>query len=305
LASYRLRLFIKTLVGQLPVIAEMVKAMRRVYATADIDVWDMGTEQLTLPDLAELEVGNCALPLTAEQQSLFANRNGAAATDVVAYVVHVLVPPLDGCSAHPPDRPGVVVAQDADVWTLAHEVGHILGLSHVNDDDRLMTGNGTQNITNDPPDLIPAEAQIMQGSPLVAPVPGALGPFEAALAVHELFEVKLAGLTPERLEALPMLAKSSDSTVARKAVYLASMSSDPQLAGSVVQRALDHPASEVRTVAAAAIRNLAPQIQGQVLKVARKSKERAVIRVLRRGPQMPAAESKAKGGGRSRAKRRS
>ena len=40
----------------------------------------------------------------------------------------------------------------------------MLGLRHVNDNNRLMTENGTANITNPPPDLIPDEASTMQSS---------------------------------------------------------------------------------------------------------------------------------------------
>jgi hypothetical protein len=42
----------------------------------------------------------------------------------------------------------------------------VLGLGHVDDNDRLMTGNGTFNITNPPPDLIASEASRMQSSAL-------------------------------------------------------------------------------------------------------------------------------------------
>jgi hypothetical protein len=42
----------------------------------------------------------------------------------------------------------------------------VLGLAHVNDNDRLMTGNGTANITNPPPDLVASERTTMEGSAL-------------------------------------------------------------------------------------------------------------------------------------------
>jgi hypothetical protein len=74
------------------------------------------------------------------------------------------VPPFNGCAAHPADRPGAVVAQGATQWTLSHEVGHVLGLDHVNNNDRLMTGNGTSNITNPPPDLVTDEVTDMLDS---------------------------------------------------------------------------------------------------------------------------------------------
>ena len=47
---------------------------------------------------------------------------------------------------------------------MGHEIGHVLGLSHVNDNNRLMTGNGTSNITNPPPDLISTEVNTMRAS---------------------------------------------------------------------------------------------------------------------------------------------
>jgi hypothetical protein len=43
-------------------------------------------------------------------------------------------------------------------------VGHVLGLFHVNNNNRLMTGNGTWNITNPPPDLIASEVSTMDAS---------------------------------------------------------------------------------------------------------------------------------------------
>jgi len=84
----------------------------------------------------------------------------------VVYFVRSTVPPFNGCAAFPAGRPGAVVAQVATVWTLGHEVGHVLGLNHVNDNNRLMTGNGTSNITNLPPDLISTEVITMRASNL-------------------------------------------------------------------------------------------------------------------------------------------
>jgi hypothetical protein len=160
------RFHAKVLTAPNVAINTMVDRMRQVYASVGIAVNFVSTENLNLPALNDLDVGACTLGnTTAEQNQLFANRNNAGANDVVVYFVRSTVPPLNGCAAHPAGRPGAVVAQGATQWTLGHEVGHVLGLFHVNNNDRLMTGNGTANITNPPPDLVATETTTMLTSP--------------------------------------------------------------------------------------------------------------------------------------------
>jgi len=160
------RLHVKTLQQPNISIATMVANMVQVYASIGIGVRLVSTEALNLPaSFLDVNVGSCTLgSTTTEQNQLFSNRNNAGATDVVVYFVRSTVPPFNGCATHPQGRPGAVVAATASQWTLAHEVGHVLGLRHVNDNNRLMTGNGTSNITNPPPDLVPSEASTMQSS---------------------------------------------------------------------------------------------------------------------------------------------
>ena len=160
------RLHVKTLQQPNVAINTMVNNMVQVYASVGIDVRLVSTENLNLPaTFLDIDVGSCTLgSTTTEQNQLFSNRNNAGANDVVVYFVRSTVPPFNGCATHPAGRPGAVVASIASQWTLAHEVGHVLGLRHVNDNNRLMTGNGTANITNPPPDLIPDEASTMQSS---------------------------------------------------------------------------------------------------------------------------------------------
>ena len=50
--------------------------------------------------------------------------NNAGPNDVVVYIVRGTNPILAGCAAHPPNRPGALVAFFANGWTIAHEVGH-------------------------------------------------------------------------------------------------------------------------------------------------------------------------------------
>ena len=148
-------------------IDEMIAGMRSSYEPNGFRVVRAGTENLNLPTLNVVDVGGCTRgETTQEQRDLFGNRNNVGANDVVAYFVQATNPPLNGCAAHPGGRPGAVVASGASRWTLGHEIGHVLGLNHVNDNNRLMTGNGTDNITNPPPDLIASEVTTMHNSAL-------------------------------------------------------------------------------------------------------------------------------------------
>jgi hypothetical protein len=152
-------------------ISTMITSMRQVYAAAGITVNILSTEILNLPLLNDIDVGGCDGPTTTEQNQLFANRNNVGAGELVVYFVRSTVPAFNGCASHPAGRPGAVVARIASQWTMAHEVGHVLGLAHVDTPgacllNRLMTGCGTALITNPPPDLVAREVGVMQGSNL-------------------------------------------------------------------------------------------------------------------------------------------
>lgn len=159
------RLHLKTLTAPTVPVNDMVESMRQVYNAYGIEVEVASRETLDLATLNDLDVGGCTLGnTTAEQNQLFSNRNNVGANEVPVYLVRSTVPPTNGCAAHAPGVPACVVARGATTWTLGHEVGHVLGLRHVNDNDRLMTGNGTGNITNPPPDLISSEVTTMNNS---------------------------------------------------------------------------------------------------------------------------------------------
>ena len=115
---------------------------------------------LALNDIDTGTSGNAS----AEQQALSNFRANAVVSDVVVYVcrsVSCNSGPLNGCASFPAGRASYCL-----VYTMAHEVGHVLGLVHVNDNNRLMTGLGTDNIINPPPDLVASEIQTMLSSSL-------------------------------------------------------------------------------------------------------------------------------------------
>lgn len=166
------RMHLKILQQPTVPIETSVRQMRELYESVGIRVEVASTETINDADLLDCDVGGCTRGnTTAEQNRLFGNRNNVGNNEVVAYFVRSTVPPLNGCAAHPAGRPGAVIAQGSTQWTLAHEIGHVLGLNHCDSAgarlfDRLMTGGGTANITNPPPDLIGSEATTMRDSAL-------------------------------------------------------------------------------------------------------------------------------------------
>jgi Metallo-peptidase family M12B Reprolysin-like len=178
------RLHLKVLDASTIPIDDMVRNMREVYRSVGIAVEVASTENLNLPLLTDLDVGSCdGGVVTTEQTTLFGNRNNAGANDVVVYICRSVgnassATAFNGCANFPAGSPGAAVASYASGWTLAHEVGHVLGLNHVDDPappdpaapaaqlDRLMTGRGTNNITNPPPDLDQSERSTMLASAL-------------------------------------------------------------------------------------------------------------------------------------------
>jgi hypothetical protein len=168
-----LRLHLKLLHEPEIPLATMVEGMREVFETVGVRV-EVGSleplelsELTDLAELADLEIGACTMnTVTGEQRRLFEHRGEAAAGEPVVYLLRSTLPPASGCAAHPADLPGAVVARRASPWTLAHEVGHLLGLRHVSDRNRLMTPR-TSRIDDPPPVLTEEEGAIIRASPMV------------------------------------------------------------------------------------------------------------------------------------------
>ena len=174
----RLRFHVKIVNNNSPPlapIATMVSNMQLLFAQASILVDWVSTENLTIPFLSDIAVPSCVTggDISDEHDQLFENRNNAEPNDVVVYFVRSIVPALNGCALHPYGSPGAIVTATGSQWTLAHEVGHVLGLEHIAGENapacttpnfaRLMTGCGTNN-TVGTPTLIASELDTMQES---------------------------------------------------------------------------------------------------------------------------------------------
>ena len=160
--------------ARLDYLADQLRAMQDLYVGGgNIGVIRGTTEDLsgnaTLAALQNLNVGSCVSgSTTSDQNTLFANRNNAASGDIVVYLVSSLIGGAGnfvGCAAHPANEPACAVVEvDTARWLTSHEVGHVLGLVHVSNSDRLMNPN--IGWTNLPPDLIDSEFQTMLASNL-------------------------------------------------------------------------------------------------------------------------------------------
>jgi hypothetical protein len=169
-------------------------AMQRLFAEGDVAVLRGTTEDLSgdpnLQPLQNLNIGQCVLgQTTADQNTLFANRNNVGNNELVVYIVATLIGGAGnvlGCAAYPNGQPGAAVVQSNATWVVAHEVGHVLGLGHVCTFPTLVNptpavpcvaGSGQSDSlmfpnvgwTNVPPDLSAAENSTMQNSNLTRP----------------------------------------------------------------------------------------------------------------------------------------
>lgn len=151
----RLRLHLYELYKPDIAIDTMVASTQRLFANKKIEIVVAGRyKRQAESNLYDLDILSHVRDgaLSAAQRTLFAQSQGVglgprgAVTDIAAYFVRTTSPPHSGYAAHPPDVPGLVVCSTASRWTLAHEIGHVLGLQH-GDDSSLMSARGTFRIT--------------------------------------------------------------------------------------------------------------------------------------------------------------
>ncbi len=128
---------------------------------------DTGSQCLSL---GAVDVGSCTMAqyMTPQQDALFGygGRQGVGASDILCYWVDSVVSDtgaLAGCASHPAVQPACVVSALGSPWTLAHEVGHVLGLRHTTGATKLMS-TPTSSITANPPSISAAELVTVKAS---------------------------------------------------------------------------------------------------------------------------------------------
>jgi outer membrane protein OmpA-like peptidoglycan-associated protein len=182
----RIRLHLKILVQPRRfTIARMLQSMRQVYEPKGFLVEVVSCEVIKSRRLEVLDIhcpGRrticCPFPcatrlLNREHVDLFRNQHHVRTNELAVYFVRRTLPGLNGCCAHPVGRPGVIVTAQASQWTLAHEIGHVLGLPHVLVNTRLMIDGslgGTNALVTPPlPVLTNSEVSTMMRSALTLP----------------------------------------------------------------------------------------------------------------------------------------
>jgi hypothetical protein len=139
-----------------------LQTARSVLAQAKLNLVILSNEEINDSVLGDIPVsGNCQGKgaLSPDQMALFAT-TASARDEILIFFVRSTNPVLSGCARHPDGKPGALVTEDCSRFTLAHELGHVLGLSHGGDSTRLMH-ECTCDITVARPRLIQPEIDMM------------------------------------------------------------------------------------------------------------------------------------------------
>ena len=151
-------------------VEQMIAAAKEIFITAGIEINIDSTEKLNSEDedlslLNDIYTEDCMMGSPSpDQVKLSVYRGNAEINEVVAFFCRSVFGNsgiLGGCASYPQNNPMFAVSSTCSKYTFAHELGHVLGLTHVFSPNRLMTLYGTDNIRNPPPDIIQREIDLI------------------------------------------------------------------------------------------------------------------------------------------------
>jgi hypothetical protein len=179
---HRIRLHFKSI--GMPRVSEFdaLRNAQLVYGQYGIAIVFASGESLLLSSgesltLTNVDAGTCRMsgPTSSEQDLLFSlgNLDHVGTRDILVYYVDRLTmangDSLAGCATHPSGRPACVVAAVGSRWTLGHEVGHVLGLTHEAHDQANLMFVPTASISANPPGLNADQLTRVRASSLAVP----------------------------------------------------------------------------------------------------------------------------------------
>jgi len=158
---------------------QMFSAMSKIYDTAGIDVVHASTQTLkNVETLNDLDIGQdgtdtpaCRDNPTEEQNALAAFRSEVPEGEIVVYICRSLTNGNVGCATHPKGIPMAVITATSPLYTMAHEVTHVLGRKgHFKklDSTRLMNSAAIVDVEDAPlPILTASEINKIRSSPFL------------------------------------------------------------------------------------------------------------------------------------------
>lgn len=142
-----------TIKGTSPKPERDLETANRVWAQFGIEVRVLGSgDPVDRPDLLDIE--NPTRGADPEVVALYALGRDTCSADVIGYYIKSLRPGALGRRVVVPLRDGFMVTDKGTRYTFGHELGHVLGLDHVQGDRNLMFEEGTAALPDEPRDVL-------------------------------------------------------------------------------------------------------------------------------------------------------